>query len=779
MEIARKARGTIIPQNSQRVFFCCAKANVDNRDAVIADLLSIESGMDCVVSYISVLDLDFSILQDELFEHQALVLWVTVELLQSITARKTPIEFTLAKGLNIPILPIAESEDLLPRFGELVGSVHGLVRTDTEYHSKLKTQLESFLVSDAISKDILQKAFRAKLFLAYRKMDIKTARHFMKVFHDIKGLEDVSIWYDNFLTAGRNFDKEIEDTIIQCNVFTMLVTPNLATENNYVQTTEYPFAVKIKKPIVAVEALPTDIETFQTLFKGVEKLANINELQEMESIFQEKISSELAEKHEITVESTFLLGMAYLKGYRVERDLERAVRLLSEASQDKSEYGLKASNELAELYEIGKGTTVDYEKALQWYIHSASLSESVYTQESENTAKAYENVGNTYYQKGAYQKSLEWHLKALEIREKVHGTEDVETSESYQNVGLMYSNLGNYAQALEWNLKALAIREKLLGTEHSKTATLYSIIGSTYSGLGDFKQALEWHSKGLEVREKVLGAEHIDTAISYHNIGIIYTHLGNYPLALEFYQKSLKVKEKLLEKEHPFIAISYVSIGTISYFQQHFQEAIEWFQKALEIQEKILGTEHPQTANTYLNIGAIYNYQDEYQKALEWLLKALKIWENTLGEEHPKTLISYSNIGQIYTNMGDYEQAFNWHKKTLDIREKTLGTEHPDTAQSYNNIATCLFHKGDIQQAIENQQKAVLIREKVLGTEHADTAVAYYNLGFYHNKLGDKANALESLNKALSIQIKVLGEEHPDTIETIKLITEVKDGKAI
>jgi hypothetical protein len=52
MTITRKARGTEIPHRAQRVFFCCDPQNAGKKDDLIADLLSRDAGMDCVVSYL-------------------------------------------------------------------------------------------------------------------------------------------------------------------------------------------------------------------------------------------------------------------------------------------------------------------------------------------------------------------------------------------------------------------------------------------------------------------------------------------------------------------------------------------------------------------------------------------------------------------------------------------------------------------------------------------------------------------------------------------------------
>jgi hypothetical protein len=153
MTITRKARGTEISRRAQRVFFCCDAQNMDQRDSLIADVLSMDAGMDCVVSYLATQDaVDRGALQNELQEHQALVLWVTAQLLDSMTNGKTPEEYRLAKELSVPILPIAEYGELFPRFTELAGAIHGIARGDGEYRVKLKTQLDSFLASEEIIK---------------------------------------------------------------------------------------------------------------------------------------------------------------------------------------------------------------------------------------------------------------------------------------------------------------------------------------------------------------------------------------------------------------------------------------------------------------------------------------------------------------------------------------------------------------------------------------------------------------------------------------------------
>jgi hypothetical protein len=174
MDMIRQARGSKINKHAQRILICFDPKDAGSKDQIVADLLSIDSGMDCVVSWVDPLDdhPDLGQLHSELQESQLLVLWVTTELLASLASGNTPAEFLAARELHVPVLPIAGSGELFPQFTEMVDAIHGISTDDAEYRTKLKAQLEIFLASEEIIRQIQEKAFSAADFLSYRKMDI-------------------------------------------------------------------------------------------------------------------------------------------------------------------------------------------------------------------------------------------------------------------------------------------------------------------------------------------------------------------------------------------------------------------------------------------------------------------------------------------------------------------------------------------------------------------------------------------------------------------------------
>ena len=247
----------------------------------------------------------------------------------------------------------------------------------------------------------------------------------------------------------------------------------------------------------------------------------------------------------------------------------------------------------------------------------------------------------------AYFKEAETvYIRLISLCEEIFGCNE-QTAIAYNNIGNVYSNLGNYDKALDFYNKALEIQEKVLGKEHTDTAASYNNIGLICDYLGKYDEALKYHTKALKIRKKVLGEEHPDTAASYNNIGNVYSNLGNYDKALEYYEKALEIRKKVLGEEHPDTAASYNNIGSAYYKLGKYNKASKNFTRALEIRKKVLDEEHTDTAGSYNNIGLICDYLGKYDEALEYYEKALKIFQSKLGSEHSYTKSVIENISLV------------------------------------------------------------------------------------------------------------------------------------
>jgi tetratricopeptide (TPR) repeat protein len=574
MNIIRKARGTVIPSTAQRVFLCLDTKNAEKRDTLIADLLQADPEIECVVSYIDGSSVDENLLRDELREGtRLLVLYVTAELLQSMEKGVLPPEYKIAKEFEVPVLPIAANGNLFPRFTELAGAIHGIALTDGEYRANLSAQLRNFLVTSEMMQRIMEEAFTSTVFLSYRKKDIKEARKFMKALHDIEEFEAVSVWYDNFLTAGRIFDEEIRASIENSNAFVLLVTPSLLEKNdmgkeNYVASTEYPYARKKGKTVIAVEATKTNNNALAKSFPGVGNTCGMSD-EALREAFRKRLG-ESGCLTKMTDERAYLLGMAYFKGVGVERDVNRAIKLFEKAveaagnrvSLDK----ILSAKTLMEIYLDGIGTKIDYDKAYEWGNIAA--------------------IG-VFFTKDRFGSNL--------------------PVESFAKLSVVLKRKKEYDKADKILQYAMAFIEDEDGEEAQllKAGIISSEAESLYDK-GDYDAALKKSDEALEISESVVGSDSPAYAGVLHNKGLAYEDKKDYDNALIHFKKALEIQERHLGSEHAATRATLNSLATLYYETYNFIEAISISEKLLESLKKIHGEIHPEVCDMLYNLAGYH-----------------------------------------------------------------------------------------------------------------------------------------------------------------------------
>ena len=562
MEIIQKSRGSEIQRHQQRIFLYWHSKNTAQRDILIHDLLSQDAGADCVVSWIKEPDkiIDEIILEQELHETAVMVLIVSQELLDQAKIKES-IELHIAKKLKLPIMPIAIDSGLFPKFTKQMGAVHGLSLTDDEYHIKLKSQLDNFIISDELINKIIKNAFTRQIFLSYRKKDIIEARRFMKTFHDIPNFESTAIWYDNFLTAGRVFDDEIRVSIDKADAFILLVTPNITEPGNYVLIEEYPYAVKKGKKIIAVEVVPTDTKIFQEAYEDIKLYVPLRKLKDM--LFE--MFPEKENEFKMESEQTYLLGMAYIRGIATEKNVERGISILEKTAIMNDLSGCDAAVALGEHYH--NTIPADYKKALKWFFRAAEINENVHGKNSPDLAGIYNYIGSVYRNMGEKKESLIWAEKSLKIEEGFREKNHWRIAVAYNNIGSTYNQIGQHKTALPLLERSLKIMDEI-NLEYPYKNAVYNNIGSAHKELKNNETALIFYKKALEICLKAVGEEHQDTAVVYNNLGFVYYSIDEFEKGMELWNKALLINESVIGLEHPRTVMTRTTIERYKNFEK-------------------------------------------------------------------------------------------------------------------------------------------------------------------------------------------------------------------
>ena len=272
MKLKYRTRGKSSPAGKPRIYFSCHPDDFAKcLDKICEDILKLQ---DCAIYYYETksdgeendessdahTDEDY---QFELRQMNLFVIPVSFKLL-STPNRCMDHDLRFAQEEHIPVLPLKLEPRLNDLFKKRFGSLqyldpYSMDETAISYEVKLKKYLESILVGPENAERI-RSAFSDYIFLSYRKKDRKFANELMRLIHRYPMCWDVAIWYDEFLVPGENYNDSIAQMLKKSGLFTLLVTPNLVNEDNYVMRVEYPEARKYNKDIFPVEMVETDRE---------------------------------------------------------------------------------------------------------------------------------------------------------------------------------------------------------------------------------------------------------------------------------------------------------------------------------------------------------------------------------------------------------------------------------------------------------------------------------------------------------------------------------------
>ncbi|MBO7698378.1 MAG: toll/interleukin-1 receptor domain-containing protein [Erysipelotrichaceae bacterium] len=264
---------------------------------------------------------------------------------------------------HISLLPIMEEAGIDQLYYLVCGKIQYLddiSKDDTalDFEHKLKSFLNDILL-DEISSDKIRDAFDAYIFLSYRKKDRKHANQIMRLIHKNDFMRDIAIWYDEYLVPGEDYSEAIEDALLKSKLVTLVITPNLVNEENYVKSIEYPLAQKENKPVLPIIAQNTDIDELENSFAKLPLPIRIDETELISELLL-NIFKEEGIKENNDPDHLFFIALAYLYGIDVESDSEKAVELLEKASIDGS---IEASRKLVNMYIEGQFIEADYTAA--------------------------------------------------------------------------------------------------------------------------------------------------------------------------------------------------------------------------------------------------------------------------------------------------------------------------------------------------------------------------------------------------------------------------------
>lgn len=364
MEFKHITKEGTTPKGKHYIFIHACTTDKALRETVFKKLLSYEQGSRCCLWYTDVPEYIFTDEgRDKLADMAIFIPLITEDyffLFEEKYHGKKPSDlFEDLKLRGVAVLPLLESAQLLPRFNRIFGELHAVALNLPDADQKTEEQLKRLVSDNELEERIAKEAFQGKLFLSYRKKDINEAKDVMKAIHDTDAAKAASIWFDEFLVAGRDFNKDIIAQLDDCDAMALAVTPNLLEEGNYVRETEYGEAITRGRDVLPVEAIPTSDSDLEDAFPGIKPRVNLHDKEALEDMLKEAGFSGVGS---MSAFGEYLLGMAFFIPIGVEKDVERALRLLR-SSADRG--CVEANEQLGIMYLKGVGVKRDVDESIR------------------------------------------------------------------------------------------------------------------------------------------------------------------------------------------------------------------------------------------------------------------------------------------------------------------------------------------------------------------------------------------------------------------------------
>lgn len=775
-------RGNTSPQGRPRVYFCSHDVDHERFLTSISDEI-LEFQRNVAIWYRNP---DMEIDEDQhladLSHMQLFVIPVTSRFLYEDN-RARLVELSYAVEHHIPVLPLMQEPGLEEAFNERCGGLQFLDRhtmqndpTAVPYEERLRRFLRTVLVSDEEVQRI-RSAFRAYIFLSYRKKDRGYAQDIMRLIHRDACCRDVAIWYDEFLLPGERWSCAIDEALHRSSLFVLVVTPNLVQEANYVQTTEYPAAIALGKTVLPVEAIATNHALMAGAFKELPEITAMEDENAVHKRLEVTLPLQYAAPPENEdPEHLYLIGLAYLGGIDVEVDHERAVELITRAAQmDLPE----ACKRLVSMYLVGEGVARDEQAAIRWQERYVDhLRRRMYDQYSEEAAIAYcdavRDLGQYYEETDSLERAqvTYYQIMAGAVALREHGAEDwqIVAALCLLQVGRMALQLAPFSDdesihnttfhAEEHYRRSVEILEGEIARRDTRKAR--QVLYYAYIQMGDLKkgdllmeEAEEWYLKALHLMEELL-QENTDDIPIRMNVGACYARMGDLCRAerrlgeaQQWLRKNLPIYEALAAETGTVAArlelsMAYASQGFISRDLGDLEAARFWFERSLELVRELAeetGSRHIQTslALAYADLGDTYLVMQNNSRAGYVYDRSLAIIQKLRRTQDTPQLLAYEadaymNMGNAWRSMGDLflPKAMNWYQRCLSIRQRAdvrwddlhdqwkALQELGDTYEAMGETCQCM---GDEVTAAVWYRKALDIAQRIYDRSHTATSL--------------------------------------------------------
>lgn len=248
--------------------------------------------------------------------------------------------FPLAVKNKIPLMILGMSDnvgflldDFCRRNG--LGNRHVIFPNKVDSNRTFLMKLKDFLAEHAFAgqdREKIAQYFDGRVFLSYRKVDKPLASKVASLINQSKECQSYALWYDEYLTAGENFDDEIQQYIDASDVFLLLMTETMLQKGSYALEREHFRALQEEKTIVILDAIEGPHDLPEELTQGSPILLPLSEVHALPGLLLEVIGRRPCTTKWEKADKSYHIGLAYLRGIEKTKEEDIAIPLIRQAA---------------------------------------------------------------------------------------------------------------------------------------------------------------------------------------------------------------------------------------------------------------------------------------------------------------------------------------------------------------------------------------------------------------------------------------------------------------
>lgn len=389
------------------------------------------------------------------------------------------------------ILPIVVEEISEDIFNEQVGFYHLLYFNDQTFSEKL----EHFINEDfdpyrpLVENPALNKLMSdPNIFLSYRKKDHTKALELLNIIHSQPKFKALSVWYDDFLVAGENYNDNIDTQLKSCDFMVMCITKNILEPDNYVLKVEYPKAIALGKKIIPIAMEEIDVDLLEKLCPKIGTVISVSDTSKICSAFSKVIDDLNIKLKSLTPEEMGQLGKFYLEGKGgFERNYSLGIEFLRKAAILGDSFSCEHWGRMLAGYEYEGLVRINYQEAVEFLFRSLNSSYTKF-RTSISDKKPLNLINNFGWMAGNTAKMLyiickykinnidlavlsldKYFNVALLLENKGQDSAKINVGFAYLQYGILHKELGDHEGAMNFFEKAEP-RLKFMTKLHNEVA---------------------------------------------------------------------------------------------------------------------------------------------------------------------------------------------------------------------------------------------------------------------------------------------------------------------